>query len=137
MQNYLSNRKQYVVFNNCNSDITEINIGVPQGSILGPLLFSININDLITVSNKLHFIIYADDTTIYFNLEDFNQENLENEVNNELSRVSEWMTLNKLSLNASKTKSMTFHRAQKKVNQLTLKLNGQILKWCHHSTFLG
>ena len=73
----------------------------------------------------------ADDTTIYFNLEDFNQENSENEVNNELSRISEWMTLNKLSLNASKTKSITFHRAQKKINQLTLKL----LKWCHHSTF--
>ena len=67
MQNYLSNRKQYVVFNSCNSDITEINIGVPQGSILGPLLFSVNINDLITVSNKLHFIMYADDTTIYSN----------------------------------------------------------------------
>ena len=59
--------------------------------------------------------MYADDTTIYFNLKDLNQENLEKEVNNELSRVSEWMTLNKLSLNASKTKSMTFHRAQKKV----------------------
>ena len=73
--------------------------------ILGPLLFNININDLITVSNKLHFIMYADDTTIYFNLEDFNQENLETEVNNELSRVSEWMTLNKLSLNASKTQN--------------------------------
>ena len=137
MQNYLSNRKQYVVFNNCNSDITEINIGVPQGSILGPLLFSININDLITVSNKLHFIMYADDTTIYFNLEDFNQENLENEVNNELSRVSEWMTLNKLSLNASKTKSMTFHRAQKKVNQITLKLNGQNIEMVSSFNFLG
>ena len=100
-------------------------------------LVSININDLITVSNKLHFIMYADDTTIYFNLEDFNQEKLENEVNNELRRVSEWMTLNKLSLNASKTKSMTFHRAQKKVNQLTLKLNGQNIEMVSSFNFLG
>ena len=81
--------------------------------------------------------MYADDTTIYFNLEDFNQGNLENEVNNELSRVSEWMTLNKLSLNASKTKSMTFHRAQKKVNQLTLKLNGQNIEMVSSFNFLG
>ena len=66
LSSYLSNRKQYVMFNNKNSEFTEIRTGVPQGSILGPLLFSIYINDLITVSNKLNFIMYADDTTIYF-----------------------------------------------------------------------
>ena len=68
---YLTNRKQYVVFNSQNSETVDITTGVPQGSILGPLLFSICINDLITISNKLKFIMYADDTTIYFNLEDF------------------------------------------------------------------
>ena len=65
---YLSNREQYVMFNNINSEFTEIRTGVPQGSILGPLLFSIYINDLIKMSNKLNFIMYADDTTIYFDL---------------------------------------------------------------------
>ena len=64
LTNYLQNRKQYVNFNNHESDLTEITTGVPQGSILGPLLFSIVINDLKISSNKLRFFMYADDTTI-------------------------------------------------------------------------
>ena len=83
LSSYLSNRKQYVMFNNKNSEFTEIRTGVPQGSILGPLLFSIYINDLITVSNKLNFIMYSDDTTIYFDLEDFEKDNLEHQINDE------------------------------------------------------
>ena len=71
MKNYLSDRKQYIKYNGHESDVMAIKTGVPQGSILGPLLFSICINDLVTVSNKLNFLMYADDTMIYFNLEDF------------------------------------------------------------------
>ena len=99
LSSYLSNRKQYVMFNNKNSEFTEIRTGVPQDSILGPLLFSIYINDLITVSNKLNFIMYADDTTIYFDLEDFEKDNLEHQINDELNRVNIWLKLNKLTLN--------------------------------------
>ena len=76
------------MFNNKNSEFTEIRTCVPQGSILGPLLFSIYINDLITISNKLNFIMYADDTTIYFDLEDFEKDNLEHQINDELKRVN-------------------------------------------------
>ena len=71
LKSYLTNRKQYVVYDNCQSEQVEIYTGVPQGSILGPLFFSTYINDLITVSNRLNFLMYADDTTIYFNVEDF------------------------------------------------------------------
>ena len=60
MRSYLTNRKQYVVFNSCQSDYSEIYTGVPQGAILGPLFFSIYINDLINVSNRLNFLMYAD-----------------------------------------------------------------------------
>ena len=81
LANYLRNRKQYVVFNNINSEITDIRCGVPQGSILGPLFFSICINDFKNASNKCKFLMYADDTTIYFNIEDFDTNNLEAEIN--------------------------------------------------------
>ena len=80
LTDYLTNRKQYVRFNNYNSDTTNISTSIPQGSILGPLIFSILINDLIHTSDKCKFIMYADDTTIYFNLEYFDPETLNNEI---------------------------------------------------------
>ena len=67
LTNHVQNRKQYVIFNNHESDLTEITTGVSQGSILGPLLFNIIINDLKKSSEKLRFFMYADDTSICFN----------------------------------------------------------------------
>ena len=96
---YLTNRKQYVVYNNHKSDITEIKAGVPQGSILRLLFFSILINDLINISSKLRFLMYADDTTIYFNLEHFTQQNLNKEINCEIEKFNTWLKVNRLSLN--------------------------------------
>ena len=72
------------------------------------------INGIILSSNKLHFFMYADDITIYFNVEDFDQNCTETETNNELENVNIWLKQNKLSLNAQKTKLMVFHRKQKK-----------------------
>ena len=99
---YLTNRKQYVRFNNHNSDTTNIFTGVLQESILGPLIFSILINNLIHTSDKCKFIMYADDTTIYFNLENFDPETLNNEINSELEKISTWLKMNKLSLKTQK-----------------------------------
>ena len=108
-KNYLRDRKLYVKYNVHESDVMAIKTGVLQGSILGPLLFSICINDLVTVSNKLNFLMYADDTTIYFNLEDFSQDDVVNCVSIELNKVNNWLHENKLSLNIEKTKCMIFH----------------------------
>ena len=137
LTNYLKNRKQYVIFNNHESDLTEITTGVPQGSILGPLLFSIIINDLKKSSKKITFLMYADDTTIYFNLEDFDSNNFEFEINAELQKVSMWLKKNKLSLNLDKTKLMIFHRQQKRVKELNITINGTNIKRVQSFNFLG
>ena len=106
------------------SDYMDVKSSVTQGSILGPLLFSIYMNDLVTVSKKFKFIMYADDTTIYFNLEDFSGINVEEHVSNELNKVSSWPSLTNLSLNTDKTKCMTFHTRQKSIDPLTFSING-------------
>ena len=137
LKNYLTNRRQYVVYNSQNSETLDISTGVPQGSILGPLFFSICINDLITVSNKLKFIMYADDTTIYFNLEDFDPYNLERDINNELEKINLWLKMNKLSLNVQKTKLMIFHRRQKQINELNISINGTDIERVESFNFLG
>ena len=66
LDNYLRNRHQFVTFTNINSELQEIQTGIPQGAILGPLLFSIYINDPIKSSNIFNYLISADNTTLYF-----------------------------------------------------------------------
>ena len=88
IQNYLTNRSQYIQFENQESCTMEINTGIPQGSILGPLFYSILVNDLVNSSKMLSFLMYADDTTIYFNLEDFPLHNRYIEINTELDKVN-------------------------------------------------
>ena len=68
IKSYLTNSFQYVQFENSESGLREIKTGIPQGSILGPLIFSIVINDLVNSSTKFRFLMYADDTTIVFTL---------------------------------------------------------------------
>ena len=137
LKSYLTNRKQYVVFDGCQSEHVEIYTGVPQGSILGPLFFSIYINDLITVSNRLNFLMYADDTTIYFNLEDFDNLTKETDINRELEKVNIWLKLNKLSLNTQKTKLMLFHRKQKHLDKINVVINGIEIEHVPSFNFLG
>ena len=106
IQNYLSNRKQYVAYNNSTSTHNDIVCGMPQGSILGPLLFLLYINDLPLSSPSSHFIIITDDTNILFSHKDPIQ--LEKLINNELKKISNWFKENKLSLNIDKTNFMIF-----------------------------
>ena len=97
---YLQDRVQYVSMNNTTSNTQTVNIGVPQGSVLGPLLFLLYINDFQFVSNELHAIIYADDTNLF--LAGDNVDILCNTLNTELKKVSSWFACNKLKLNIAK-----------------------------------
>ena len=93
-----------------NSSYLNVTCGVPQGSVLGPLLFLIYINDLPLASSKLAFYLFADDTNIYYEAESLTK--LQCVVNKELKKVKMWLDVNKLSLNIDKTNFVIFKSPQ-------------------------
>ena len=103
-KSYLNNRKQYVNVDSNRSDLHNIICGVPQGSILGPLLFILYVNDITNTSDVLEFILFADDTTILYSHDNIPSQI--NSINRKLLEVSNWFKANKLSVNASKTNFM-------------------------------
>ena len=138
LQNYLKNRKQYVQFGEITSDYQTIQTGVPQGSILGPLLFTIYLNDISAASQLFIPIIYADDTALSATLSIFGTGNsMVDNINSELSGVNDWLQLNKLSLNINKTKAMIFHNPQKKVDKINIKLNDIDIEFVDQFNYLG
>ena len=96
-KNYLSNRRQYVSVNGIDSSWKTVTCGIPQESILGPLLFLLYNNDIVNCSQIIHFIIFADDTTLFFSGEDI--ATLIDTINCELKKLLCWFKANKLSLN--------------------------------------
>ncbi len=127
MESYLLNRKQYVEIDDSDSNMLILTTGVPQGSILGPLLFIIYMNDKAHASKLFDFIIYADDTTLSTTIEIVVKSTtnlpISDILNNELSLVNNWLKINKLSLNIKKSKCMIFHTNKKKLQSVTLKLD--------------
>ena len=139
-KNYLSGRRQYVELENVNSDILQIKTGVPQGSVLGPLIFIVYINDIANASNILKCISYADDTSLssihsLFGLKDTSYIN-EN-INTELNKISEWLKVNKLSLNVDKTKFMLFHMPQTNIQIPIISIHNIAIQCVDSFNFLG
>ena len=135
-QNYLSDRCQYVSINGANSGLLPITCGVPQGSILGPLLFLIYINDLPLVSKKAITILFADDTNALYTGKTY--EELARVVCDDLAILSDWFKCNKLALNELKTKYIIFHtRFNKPPDNFDIILNGIALERVEVTKFLG
>ena len=134
MLNYLSHRYQYVEYNGVQSSSQHVNTGVPQGSILGPLLFLFYVNDLPLVSPIFRMLMYADDTTLFCNI---NNDTNDNEINHQLNTFSKWLLSNKLSLHSKKTKYMVLHINKRRIIYPKLYLNIMGLKRVTRFNFLG
>jgi len=135
-KSYLTDRKQYVTFNGENSERSQIKCGVPQGSILGPLLFLIYMNDLAHVSDKLYTILFADDTNLFLTGKKIHEMTVI--FNEELAKLTTWLAVNKLSLNIDKTNYMIFKGKRKgKAPDLNIKIGDKPVKRIDKTKFLG
>ena len=135
-RSYLKNRKQYVSISGFDSNVTNVDFGVPQGSVLGPLLFLIYINDLhkaIKYSKTRHF---ADDTCLLIKNDSLKQ--LNKHLNIDLRLLCNWLKANKISLNCSKTELIVFRHPNKQINyDLKIKINGKKLVPSKFVKYLG
>ena len=114
LENYLRNRHQFVAFKNINSDLLEIRTGIQQGSILGPLFFSIYINDLINSSNIFNYLMYTDDTTLFYNLEDIDSVDMNDNINTHLEKINVWLKADKMISNVYCIKEANIYLKQTK-----------------------
>ena len=134
-KSYLSNRAQYTQVGNTLSDIGYIKHGVPQGSVLGPLLFLIYINDITESSKILKFYLFADDTTVFFSSK--TNPEIESLLNTELCKVSDWLAANKLSLNVGKSNFLHFHHGNTKKESLNIQINDTAVEEKDSTKYLG
>ena len=134
MKSYLENRTQYVTIDGKNSSSKQLTYGVPQGSILGPLLFIIYINDLPEISRIARFILYADDANIILsgtNIDDINEQ-----LKLICNKLVKWVASNGLQLNLKKTNYMIFSR--RKIDlPVPLKISNVAIERKTEARFLG
>lgn len=133
---YLSDRKQFVSIDNINSLSDLIAHGVPQGSVLGPLLFLIFINDLPSAISHSAVFLFADDTGLLYS--DSNLQVIENKVNSDLSLLSSWLKSNMIALNTTKTEVVLFRDPRKPLDHsIQLVLDGYNLSFSSYVNYLG
>ena len=139
-KSYLSNTKQFVCLNDCSSDLLPINCGVPQGSILGPILFLLYVNDAQVIMKSIHLVMHADDMNLLHKNKDV--KTLISELGAELSSLDDWLLANHLSCNLEKTKFLIF-ASKKKLKTLQNIPNticfsgGNLIKRATCTKFLG
>ena len=116
---------RFVTYNGVSSTSKRVKCSVPQGSILGPLLFLIYINDLSYVSTVLQFVLFADDTNLSINAND--PDILQAAVNKEIADIAKWLKVDKLSLNIKKAQFMMLTRRKVIPTKIDIKIDNQCI----------
>ena len=132
---FLSNRNQYISYNSSKSQLNNIKYGVPQGSVLGHLLFLIFINGILYIKYLGHFVLFADDTSITFHAN--NVVELETDMNNTLKYLDIWLYINKLTINLNKTNFIVFNNDTIKLaiilhNTSIIQKKTYKVSWCYN-----
>ena len=134
IMNFVQNRQYFVSANGYKSYTKTVNIGVPQGSILGPLLFLLYINDMKNSSDKLHFSQFADDSTATYSAS--NLKTCQTTIRNEFIKVLDWLNANKLIINLNKTNLMVFTNKTRRAD-ISIDINNHIITEIKECKFLG
>ena len=136
-KSYLENRKQYVQIDNCKSNTRPITCGVPQGSVLGPLLFLLFINDLPMCCPEGKTRLFADDTTIFYHSNNINDIISKGKII--MTQLTTWFKSNKLTLNADKSSFTIFRSSKKSIPNLPdkIKFMNHEINRTSHIKFLG
>ena len=136
-RNYLQNRTQFVDFQGVSSAAEPVSVGVPQGSILGPLLFILHLNDLPSVVVECSILMYADDTVIFYSAPEVSA--IQATLVRELQAIDCWFHLNSLFINLTKTEAMLFGTSQKlaRINHFSVTINESAIKRVSEFKYLG
>ena len=137
IQNYLTNRQQQIMVNGITSLCKNITCGVPQGSIMGPLLFLLFINDMKPIFEHCNYKLYADDTVFYTTNKD--ELPAHEHIQSDLYKFDEWCTRNKLCINIKKTKAMLFgtRNTLKQARHYNIDLSNESLHYVKDFNYLG